>query len=620
MQPKPFYHFLHKQIRVMLALSLGPGLGYIFLGSVHGAMAEALVWYALLLVVSAWGYRLHRRFDYRVMTREGLRAWYRQLTWFFYSIFALWTLVFVLFGTHVESGLHYVAIFTQIGASVVAATLLFSDRRLFLPVIAILVVPLIAYFSQIEGWLGVVMTLFGGVFLWVLVYASNSSNQLLQMTHFQASRDQLTGLYNRSHFNDVMEQTVNSLRTSRGYCCLLLVDLDHFKTINDSLGHDVGDQLLKEVAARMRRLVGKEAMVARMGGDEFIVVGPVGADRDACTAGALRLAEQLRDALKSTYEVDRHHLYISASIGVSVIHDPRDSAARYIKEADIAMYEVKDRGRDGVVLFNDEVSRRVERNLQIERLLHFALARRELALHYQPQTDRDRRIVGCEALLRWHCGELGPVSPGEFIPVAEKTGLIVEIGHFVIEEAFRTLADWSARGIHLEQFSINLSVRQFFHDGFVRELAELRERYLRPEFPRVMFELTESTMAEELSTLVDKMQRLKALGFGFSIDDFGTGYSSLSYLRRVPLDEIKIDRSFISELTANRDDQAMVETIFSLARVYGLKVVAEGVETTQQEDFLVARNCDLLQGYLFSRPLSREEFEVFHRSWKPGRH
>lgn len=597
----------------MLGLSLGPGLGYIFLGYLYDALIPTVSWYVLLIITSFWGYSLYRRYNFDKMTQDSIAHWYRGTSYFYYLIFSLWTVIFILIVPRTEHNLHYVAIFTQIGASVVSSTLLFCDRRLFIPTISILVVPLIIYFSQIGHWYSYVLMIFSMVFWWVLYYASNSSYQLLQNSYIQSSTDHLTGMYNRAFFIDAMEHTVNSLKQTREYCCLILIDLDYFKTINDSLGHDIGDVLLKEVADRMTNLVPSKAIAARMGGDEFIIISPPSPKRETCIENATMLAEGLRKELKRTYQIERHHLYISASVGVSVIHNPDSRASKYIKEADIAMYEVKDKGRDGVVLFTDEVSKRVEKNLEIERLLHFSLAHNEIHLNYQPQVNKDKKIVGCEVLVRWNNTTLGNVSPTTFIPVAEKTGLIVEIGNYVIEKAFETLRDWDEKGILLEQFSINISIRQFFYHSFSSDVLNLCKQYLNEQQRRkVIIELTESSMAEELEQLIDIMTELRTCGLSFSIDDFGTGYSSLGYLQKVPLDEIKIDRTFTGQLSIDENSQAMVKTIMHLAKVFNLKVVAEGVETEEQENFLLENQCDLLQGYLFSKPVAKDEFEKLY--------
>jgi diguanylate cyclase (GGDEF)-like protein len=610
MKNRQFYTFLDRQILVVLGLSLGPGIGYLFLGYLYDALVPTASWYGLLLALSVWGYTLHRQYDFDQMSRESLSRWYVRVSYFYYLIFVLWTVIFILIVPRTEHDLHYVAIFTQIGASVVSSTLLFSDRRLFIPTITILVVPLAVYFSQIGEWYGYVLTIFSLILWWVLYYASNSGYQLLQQSYQQSSRDQLTGMYNRAFFIDSMEQMINTIRKTDKYCCLILIDLDYFKTINDSLGHDIGDVLLKEVAQRMLAVVPEDAVAARMGGDEFIVITPTAEGRNSCTENAMRLAERVREELKKIYEIERHHLYISASIGVSVIHDPDSKANKYIKEADIAMYEVKDRGRDGVVLFTDEVSSRVENNLEIERLLHLALERDEIYLNYQPQVDSQQKIIGCEVLVRWNSQVLGHIPPDKFIPIAEKTGLILEIGNYVLEQAMKTLKDWEDKGVQLEQYSINISMRQFFFHSFFEHLQQLCKQYMcESDKRRIVLELTESTMADELDRLIEMMDHFRSSGMRFSIDDFGTGYSSLSYLRQVPLDEIKIDRSFTSQIGVEESSETMIKTILHLAKIFDLKVVAEGVETSEQRDFLLENDCDYLQGYYFSRPVDKQTFE-----------
>ena len=605
-----FYEFLHQQILVMLVLSLGPGLGYIFLGAIYGGFSRALVWYALLVALSVWGYRLYREFDYSSMSRDQTEHWYQKLTWFFYAIFSLWSLIFILIAPLTETNLHYVALFTQIGASVVSAVLLFSDRRLYLPVTIILILPLTAFFVLLGEWYGYVLAIFSLVFLWVLNYSASSSNQLLTHSSYQANHDQLTGLFNRNYFIDAMQQILNSLKSSHRYTCLLLIDLDHFKSINDSLGHDVGDLLLMEAAQRMRIQVSNEGVVARMGGDEFIVIGGLYESEEDCVNSSMKLAENLRQELKRAYHINQHDLYISASIGISKVRNPDKDANHYIKEADIAMYEVKDKGRDGIVVFGSEVAERVGRNLGIEQRMHKAMEAGEFTLNYQPQLNRHNKIVGCEVLLRWFNDDLGWVSPAEFIPIAEKTGQIIEIGSQVMQEAFTVLTEWSEKGIELEQLSINVSMRQVFSPTFAEQVEALMAAHLPVELrDRIVFELTESTMAEGIDELIGVVERLKTSGVSFSIDDFGTGYSSLSYLRQIPLDEIKIDRSFINELSENDTDRSMFEMIMGLSRTFDLKVVAEGVEEKAQEKVLLDGGCDLMQGYLFSKPVTREVFE-----------
>lgn len=610
-----FYKFLHRQIPLFIALSLFPGLGYLFLGWLNNLFAPAFAWYLLSIAASAWGYTLYRGFNFDAMSEKRRDRWYRQCCWFFYTFFALWTLIFLVYVVQDTQKLHYIAIFTEIGASVVASSLLASDRKLFRPTIFMLMVPLIVYFFLIGEWYGYVLTLFACTLTWVLLYAANSTYLLLMQASDQATHDALTGLYNRQYFIEYLQEKMNTLSESGNFSYLQLIDLDHFKNVNDSLGHDVGDRLLQSVVSRLRLYVPEECVVARLGGDEFVISGSNFASREHCERTVLEISAQLLAKLKETYVVDQHHLYISASIGVSILSGRSDNANSFIKEADIAMYEVKAKGRDGVFLFNEELSSRIERNLEIERLLHFALANNEISLHFQPQINREGKVIGAEALVRWNSPSLGSVLPSEFIPIAEQTGLIIELGNHILETGFRALREWCDEGIDLEQLSINISMRQFTHQNFVPLVEDLAQRYLDARLRhRLVFEITESIVAEDLSRVISVIKRLKKLGIHFSMDDFGTGYSSLSYLNRLPLDEIKIDRSFVCALERNDQDREMVVTILNLAKILNLNIVAEGVETIEQLDFLLSHDCHVFQGYFYSKPLPKEQFNAYFHS------
>ena len=615
MKDKRFYIFLHRQIPVFIALSLFPGLGYLFLGWLNSIFAPAFIWYLLVIAASVWGYRLYRGFDFDTMSENRRDRWYRHCSWFFYAFFLLWTLIFLLYVWQDDQQLHYIAIFTEIGASVVASSLLASDRRLYRPTIFLLMVPLTLYFFFIGEWYGYVLTVFACTLTWVLLYAANSSYQLLMQANHQATHDALTGLHNRQYFIEHLQKRMNSLSESGEFSYLLLIDLDHFKNVNDSLGHDVGDRLLQSVVFRLQQHVPKNCIVARLGGDEFIITGSNFADRERCERVSLEISELLIAKLKEPYIVEQHHLYISASIGVSIISGSRANANSFIKEADIAMYEVKAKGRDAVFMFSEEMSNRVESHLEIERLLHFALANNEITLHYQPQIDRDGKVIGAESLARWNNPTLGSVSPAQFIPIAEQTGMIIELGNHILETGFRTLREWRDQGISLDQFSINISMRQFTHHNFVAQIEDLLQRYLDVDLCRkLIFEVTESIVAEDINRVISVMNRLQESGIRFSMDDFGTGYSSLSYLNRLPLDEIKIDRAFIGAIEQNEGDRAMVVTILNMANILKLNIVAEGVETAGQRDFLLSHDCHIFQGYFYSKPLPKEQFQAYYRN------
>ena len=615
MQAPRFDDFLHRQIPVLITLSLLPGLGYPLLGWLNGVFLPAFIWYLCVAALSAWGWRLYRAYDLSTMSEPVRESWYRRCSGFIFVFFMLWMAIFLIYVRHDASGLHYIAIFTEIGAAVVASTLLASDRRLFRPIILMLMVPLTVYFALVGEWVGYVLTAFAATLTWVLLYSAQSTHDLLMRASHQASHDALTALHNRQYFIDHLQQRMNTLRERDAYAYLLLIDLDHFKTVNDSLGHDVGDRLLQQVVSRLQQEAPPDSLVARLGGDEFIVTGNSHGERAACEAAALAVAERLAAHLKAPYVVDAHHLYISASVGISILSGRSGNANRFIKEADIAMYEVKAKGRDGVFLFNEAMSARVESNLEIERLLPFALDHGEISLQFQPQVDRTGRIVGAEALARWHSSTLGEVSPARFIPIAEQTGLILELGHHILETGFRTLRGWHDAGLALDQFSLNISLRQFNHHAFVEQVETLVARHLDAGLAaRLLFEITESVAAEDVARVVQTMQRLKQLGIRFSMDDFGTGYSSLSLLNQLPLDELKIDRAFVGALDDTESRQVMVTTILNLAGVLGLNTVAEGVETAGQQDFLLRHGCRLFQGYFHSRPLAPEAFETAWRT------
>ena len=614
MNKQKFYVFLQKQILLMIILSLIPGLAYIALGWMNGVIIPALIWYSLMILVSLWGWHLYKRFQLEQMGIEELKSWYQKLTLFFYIIFGLWTLIFLLYAGEVESKLHYIAIFTQIGASVVASTLLFSDRKLFLPVLLILILPLTVYFLLIGEFYGDVLSVFSLVFLGVLIYASDNSYNLVQKNYYQAQHDALTGLYNRRYFVGYMDHVIKRVQFSKKCTYLLLIDLDHFKTINDSLGHELGDKVLKKVTKRIKEYCEDTHMIARLGGDEFTIVSNELYESENCQEVASTFAKELLRILKEPYVIDRHHLYISASIGVNSIGHSSTEARQFIKEADIAMYQAKAQGRDGIILFNDELAQQVAYHLEIERRLYFALEHNEIELRYQPQLDREQKIIGCEALVRWNSPEFGFVSPDEFISIAEKTGLIIELGNHIIAEAFKTLRSWDKKGLELKQFSINISVRQFLHSSFLDEVKRLSEKYLNDNTrKKIIFEVTETILIEDMYRIILIINKLKHLDFSFSMDDFGTGYSSLSSLREMPIDELKIDRSFVSHLGEHESDELMITTILSMAKIFDLKTVAEGIESEEQFKFLLENGCDIFQGYYFSKALSKEDFELFYK-------
>jgi diguanylate cyclase (GGDEF)-like protein len=496
---------------------------------------------------------------------------------------------------------------------VVSATILASQKKLVTLTLISLMLPLTVYFLLVGEFFSYLLAFFTVVLSGVLLYAAHNTFSYLIKSQYQAYHDYLTSLWNRRYFIELLDNAMKIQKNENKYFYLLLIDLDHFKTINDSLGHDVGDALLCEVSKRMFSLSKKQNYkVARLGGDEFCILSTFYDTQEECFAAAKHCAANILRTIKDSYIIEGHHLYISASIGVSVISNPDIQADTFIKEADIAMYEAKAQGRDGIIFFNDELSKRVERKLEIERLLHFSIDNHEISLNYQPQVDPENQIIGCEVLVRWYNEQLGHVTSDEFVPIAEQTGFIIELGHDILEESLKTLKRWEEQGIDLQQLSINISMRQLFYRDFISDVKQLCDTYLTKEQrSKIVFEITETVVAEDVQKLITIMNILREYGIRFSMDDFGTGYSSLSYLHQLPMDEIKIDKSFIAELNKPEHDEErrIVQTIFNIAKNLRLSIVAEGVETEEQRKFLVENNCDILQGYYLSKPLEASEFE-----------
>ena len=432
-----------------------------------------------------------------------------------------------------------------------------------------------------------------------------------QVQHL-AYHDALTNLPNRALLMDRLTQQIALLKRHDLRGALLFLDLDHFKHINDSLGHPVGDSVLRLVTARLEASVRLEDTVARLGGDEFVVLlSGLEGKRSEVTRQVRQVAEKLRHLLAEPMLLDGHRLQVTPSIGVALIPDHGNTPADLLKRADIALYRAKDSGRNAIQLFRSTMQDAASARLRLENDLRLALARGEFELHFQPQVDaRDGKVVGAEALLRWQHPQLGPQSPAQFIQVLEESGLIVEVGGWVLAEAChfcsQLLADDLIDG---ERFSlcVNISPRQFRQHDFVERVAgSLRDSQL----PNAMLklEITEGIVIQNIDDTVGKMLRLKKHGVSFAMDDFGTGYSSLTYLKRLPVDMLKIDQSFVRDATSDPNDAEIIRAIVAMARSLGLALIAEGVEQQDQLDFLQTQGCHLYQGYLFSKPLPQDIF------------
>ena len=425
--------------------------------------------------------------------------------------------------------------------------------------------------------------------------------------------DQLTGLPNRTLLQDRLKQAMTAAARSGRYGALFFIDLDNFKTLNDTLGHDMGDALLKQVAQRLTGCVRGEDTVARLGGDEFIVMLPnLGASENEAAAHTEVVGDKMLATLNQPYQLaDAVHMS-TPSIGATLFQGG-DSIDELMKQADLAMYKAKASGRNAVRFFDPAMENAVVQRVALERDLRAGIEQGQLLLHYQPQIAEGGRITGVEALVRWRHPGRGLVAPADFIPLAEETGLILPLGRWVLESACAQLAAWSAQPAFAAlTVAVNVSVREFREKDFVAQvLSALRRSGADPR--RLELELTESLLVEQVDDSSAKMSALKAHGIRFALDDFGTGYSSLAYLKRLPFDQLKIDRSFVRDLLGDPSDAAIARSIVALAHSLGLGVIAEGVETEAQRDFLAGLGCHACQGYLIGRPLPVDQLEALLR-------
>ena len=428
--------------------------------------------------------------------------------------------------------------------------------------------------------------------------------------HHLAYFDALTGLPNRRLLMDRLRHGLDLIQRDGQHIALMFIDLDNFKTLNDTMGHDMGDLLLRQVAERLATCVRRSDTVARQGGDEFVVLlEGLPREHDAAILHAEHAGQKVIDALRQPYKLGGVEFHSTPSIGIAIADTQQHSVDDLLKQADLAMYQAKTAGRNAIRFFDPKMQAAVTGRAELEQDIRQAISAAQFVLYYQQQVDAQGRIVGAEVLIRWPHPTRGMVSPGQFIPVAEETNLIVPLGNWVIETACQQLAIWAKSPSLADMVvSVNVSARQFRQPDFVSYVRGVVE-YTGADPSKLKLELTESMLVHDVNETIDKMNQLKAGGIGFSLDDFGTGYSSLTYLKRMPIDHIKIDQSFVRDVMTDPNDAAIAKTVINLGHSLGMFVVAEGVETEEQVAFLSFHGCDIYQGYHFGRPVPVDQFE-----------
>ncbi len=434
-----------------------------------------------------------------------------------------------------------------------------------------------------------------------------ASEKLLQeqaeeLSH-QANHDTLTNLPNRTLFKDRLSQAIIASKRNGRNFAVLFIDLDQFKKINDSLGHHVGDEVLVEAAKRLKESLREEDTLARLGGDEFtIILQNVKSIQDVSNVAA-KIVTRMRQAI----EVDDHKLFISSSIGISLYPQDSSKSLDLLKFADTAMYKAKDEGRNNYQFYSSDMTAIAFEKVVMDSSLRIAIKEEQFVVYYQPQFNMlNDAIVGMEALVRWQHPQIGLVPPGKFIPIAEESGLIIEIDSIVMKQAMKQFTQWYADGLNPGRLALNLAMKQLNEKDFVTKLLEtMNSLEFQPQW--LELEVTESQIMNNPNAAIEKLNKFSDIGIEIAIDDFGTGYSSLAYLKKLPLDKLKIDQSFVRDIDVDEDDAAITKAIIALGKSLNMKLIAEGVETESQRDFLIANGCEYVQGYLYAKPMPQEE-------------
>ena len=432
-----------------------------------------------------------------------------------------------------------------------------------------------------------------------LIVSENLLIEQAQKLTYQANHDSLTQLPNRMLFQDRLAEVINSSMRNEEEFAVLFLDLDQFKKINDTLGHNIGDKVLVQVAKGLKSILHEDDTLARLGGDEFtIILKDIKSRQDA-----IDISQKIIEMFKEPLDITRHDIFISSSIGISLFPQDASTAENLIKYADTAMYKAKDEGRDNFQFYSADMTLLAFEKVVMENALRIAIKEDQFIVHYQAQFSADgKQIVGMEALVRWEHPNLGLISPAKFIPIAEDSGLIVEIDTMVMEKSMQEFEKWYKAGYNPGILALNLAMKQLNNSNFIPMLlAKIKKYNFNPAW--LALEVTEGQIMNNPEVSISKLNKIHSLGIEIALDDFGTGYSSLSYLKKLPLDKLKIDQSFISDIPEDEDDVAITKAIIALGQCLNLKIVAEGVETQEQRDFIVENGCEYIQGYFYSRPL-----------------
>jgi diguanylate cyclase (GGDEF)-like protein len=574
-------------------------------------------WFTMINLLSLLRYYMFRKFERQQPGQLVDNIWAQRAIITSLASGAAWGAGgFLLFAE--QSPVHQVfLVFVISGICAGAITTLSAITMAVRGFVILAVVPMVIKFNLIGGEFSLALTIMSILFVVMILVSSQRLHQIIrqslefryqrelaeQTIHYQAQYDDLTDLPNRRRFLSTLGQEMAKADRHHRYGAVFFIDLDRFKAVNDSLGHAVGDELLIEVAHKIGERLRQEDTVARLGGDEFVVLLPeVGNDPESAGSHASIIAEEMRKLFSSPFIIQGHEIHLTISIGIALFPS-NVSAEDLLKFADVAMYRVKSEGRDGVRLFSDEMQEAVNQQRIVEKGLRRALANDEFELYYQGQYNVENRLVGAETLLRWNHPDKGVVAPGLFIDIAEQTGLIVPIGEWVL----RTACEQLARLNQELKLAVNVSPRQFSDPDFIGKLKlTLQETGVDPN--RLTLEITEGLAMANIKHSIATMEQLKQLGICISVDDFGTGYSSLSYLHQLPIDELKIDQSFVRNISSSTENTVIVDTIIVMAQQLNLQIVAEGVETPEELDYLKLRQCDYFQGYHFARPIPFHRF------------